>query len=281
MLCSEERVVFYAAEIVLALAYLHDMGLMYRDLKPNNVLLGADGHVQLVDLGGVVDQRGEVLGKINEVNGLVPLFAQTFGGIKPSTSSAVSSSAASAEDSDSGALEEGGNGTAARPKRKLSIMGTFGYMAPEMVIMLSQSSWQMEGYTTAVDWWSLGVTIFKLLTGFRPFSERNFGAFVEIATTMHEKNKPQLECASPEYAMLFQEVPFPPFVSAEAKSMISRLLDVNPTTRLGSGPTGVMDIKSHPFFRKLDWSLLELVRQGLISSILIYYENHDITLLQF
>jgi serine/threonine protein kinase len=49
----EERVRFYSAEIILALCYLHQRGLMYRDLKPNNVLLNDDGHIQLVDLGGV------------------------------------------------------------------------------------------------------------------------------------------------------------------------------------------------------------------------------------
>ena len=41
------------------------------------------------------------------------------------------------------------------------------YMAPEMVIMLGQTSVEKSGYTNAVDWWSLGVTIFKLLTGYR------------------------------------------------------------------------------------------------------------------
>jgi serine/threonine protein kinase len=39
------------AEVVLALGHLHSMGLMYRDLKPNNVLLDADGHIKLADLG--------------------------------------------------------------------------------------------------------------------------------------------------------------------------------------------------------------------------------------
>ena len=36
-----------------------------------------------------------------------------------------------------------------------------------MVIMLGQTSAEKVGYTNAVDWWSLGVTIYKLLTGFR------------------------------------------------------------------------------------------------------------------
>lgn len=55
---SETRARFYAAEVVLALGHLHSMGLMYRDLKPNNILLDADGHIKLADLGGVVDQEG-------------------------------------------------------------------------------------------------------------------------------------------------------------------------------------------------------------------------------
>jgi hypothetical protein len=49
---QEDRVKFYMAEITLALAYLHQRGLIYRDLKPQNILLNSDGHVQLVDLGG-------------------------------------------------------------------------------------------------------------------------------------------------------------------------------------------------------------------------------------
>ena len=38
------------------------MGMIYRDLKPQNVILNADGHIQLVDLGGVADVGGKVLG---------------------------------------------------------------------------------------------------------------------------------------------------------------------------------------------------------------------------
>jgi len=58
----EERVVFYSAQLVLGLAHLHSMGLIYRDLKPSNILLFVDGYVKLADLGGVVDVGGKVLG---------------------------------------------------------------------------------------------------------------------------------------------------------------------------------------------------------------------------
>ena len=47
----EEQVVLYAAEIALALNHLHEMGLLYRDLKPSNVLLTETGHVKLADMG--------------------------------------------------------------------------------------------------------------------------------------------------------------------------------------------------------------------------------------
>jgi serine/threonine protein kinase len=58
---SESQVRFYVAEIVEALHYLHGIGLIYRDLKPDNVLISSSGHVKLADLGGVSDTSGTVI----------------------------------------------------------------------------------------------------------------------------------------------------------------------------------------------------------------------------
>lgn len=42
---------FYCAEITLALEYLHKHGIVHRDIKPDNMLLSATGHLKLTDFG--------------------------------------------------------------------------------------------------------------------------------------------------------------------------------------------------------------------------------------
>ncbi|KAL6069364.1 Serine/threonine-protein kinase [Balamuthia mandrillaris] len=48
---SEERTRFYAAQIILALGHLHEMDIIYRDLKPENLMLDMDGFLCLTDFG--------------------------------------------------------------------------------------------------------------------------------------------------------------------------------------------------------------------------------------
>lgn len=97
---SESMAVFYAAELVLALEHLHSVGIVYRDLKPENCLLDVEGHVVLTDFG---------LSK-------VPVDGKTN-----------------------------------------TICGTAEYMAPEILMGLE--------YDITVDWWSLGILIYDMMTG--------------------------------------------------------------------------------------------------------------------
>ena len=106
---SEERAKFYVAEVVAALGHVHSLGLMYRDLKPSNILLDGDGHIKLADLGGVVDQSGQTLGKKSEL--VHPLFSTKY-------------------DENRDELVQG------QLKRRLSVMGTFGYYSSPHHLLL-------------------------------------------------------------------------------------------------------------------------------------------------
>ncbi|CAN6606018.1 serine/threonine-protein kinase Sch9p [Trichomonascus vanleenenianus] len=65
---KEDRAKFYIAELIVALEALHDNDIVYRDLKPENVLLDANGHVALCDFG---------LSKANLVGGRTNTFCGT------------------------------------------------------------------------------------------------------------------------------------------------------------------------------------------------------------
>ena len=54
-------------------------------------------------------------------------------------------------------------------------------------------------------------------------------------------------------AILSDEPPYPPHMPAESVSILQRLLDKEPKTRLGCGPTGAQDIMNHPYFRNVEW----------------------------
>ena len=58
MFLPEDLVRFYAIQIAIAIQDLHDLGFAYRDLKPENVLIGEDGYIKLCDFGAAVRMKG-------------------------------------------------------------------------------------------------------------------------------------------------------------------------------------------------------------------------------
>jgi p70 ribosomal S6 kinase len=166
---SEPVTVFYTAELLLALEHLHGIGIIYRDLKPENVLLNVDGHVVLTDFG-------------------------------------LSKSALDAQ----------------------TVCGTPEFMAPE--VMLEQT------YDKTVDFWSLGIMIFDMLTGSPPFTGNNRKKVMD--------------------AILHKKLVCPRYMTPYAKNLCDKLLRKNPAQRLGSGEKGCSAIKRHGFFRTVNWEQL-------------------------
>ncbi|KAF8443826.1 Pkinase-domain-containing protein [Boletus edulis BED1] len=105
--------------------------------------------------------------------------------------------------------------------------GTPEYIAPELL--------ESQGYTKTVDWWTLGVLLYEMMTGLPPFYDEN-------VNTMYQR-------------ILMDPLVFPSDISTEAKSVMTGLLQRDPTRRLGAN--GGEEIKKHPFFAKyVDWNLL-------------------------
>lgn len=48
---TESQAKFYFAELLLGLQHLHDMDIVYRDIKPENILIDIDGHLKVADFG--------------------------------------------------------------------------------------------------------------------------------------------------------------------------------------------------------------------------------------
>ncbi|KAK8200122.1 serine/threonine-protein kinase-like protein psk1 [Phyllosticta capitalensis] len=110
-----------------------------------------------------------------------------------------------------------------------SMLGTAEYMAPEVI--------QGKAYSFAVDWWALGALGCDLLTGSPPFTANNY-------TKTQEK-------------IVKQKLQLPYFLSADAKDLLTRFLRKEPNKRLGSNmPKDLQTIKSHRFFRRIDWKKL-------------------------
>ena len=56
----EDDARLYLAEIVLGLEFLHNNKIIFRDLKPDNIVLDAEGHVKLTDFGLSKENMGSV-----------------------------------------------------------------------------------------------------------------------------------------------------------------------------------------------------------------------------
>lgn len=109
-------------------------------------------------------------------------------------------------------------------------LGTPEYLAPEIL--------EDNDYGRAVDWWGVGVVMYEMACGRLPFYNRDH----DILFTL----------------IMVEDVKFPRNISNEAKSLLSGLLEKQPSKRLGGGPEDVRDIMSHPFFACIDWNDLVL-----------------------
>ncbi|KAF8817121.1 kinase-like protein [Phlegmacium glaucopus] len=131
---------FYSAQLVLAIQSLHKMGIVHRDIKPDNIFLDEEGHLVLADLGLAENIATFEGGEDMMEQFPVWVDARTKGG------------------DNFPLLWVGGH----NPLGTRGIAGTFWYTAPEV--------FRYERYSFGVDYWSVGLIYHELITGHIPFN---------------------------------------------------------------------------------------------------------------
>lgn len=248
---SEHAARFYVAEVLLALEYLHMLGIIYRDLKPENVLVREDGHIMLSDFD--LSLRCAVcptlvkssISSLESKNSsycvqpacIEPTCVMQPDCIQPACFAPRFMKSKPKKDKKTKPKNEIHNQVSPLPEliaeptsaRSMSFVGTHEYLAPEII--------KGEGHGSAVDWWTFGIFLYELLFGKTPFKGAG--------------NRATL------FNVVGQPLRFPesPSVSFAARDLIRGLLVKEPQHRLAYR-RGATEVKRHPFFQSVNWALI-------------------------
>ena len=139
--------------------------------------------------------------------------------------------------------DDGGN-----LSRTKSIVGTVAYMAPEIICMFGKRTAHADGYTTHVDWWSLGIAVYTMATGSPPFQQIGHALLKDVLEALFMESKQP-------YELLFYEV-FGcvdySLLDDTTKLLVNGLLEFTPGNRLGGE-----SLRSHCYFDGTCWDDVE------------------------
>lgn len=213
----EHLTLFYIAELVCAIESVHKMGFIHRDIKPDNILIGSDGHIKLTDFGLCTgfrwthdSKRYLPKGQHQRHHSMEPGQWDDEEPVKP--------------------LQLRKMQQEYHHDRSIahSLVGTPNYIAPEIL--------RRVGYKQLCDWWSVGVIMYEMIVGQPPF----------MAPTPSETQHKIMNWSQ------YLHIPQHAVMSRAAADLVLQFC-CDPSERIGKN--GAMEIKSHPFFSAIDWNV--------------------------
>merc|ERR1719410_1801573 len=216
---SESHTRFYMSELAAAINYVHELGYVHRDLKPDNVLISNQGHIRLSDFGlakSFQSSNDQQLGN----------WQQFVATLKQGDIQKMKEDDAKIQDQHHGRSKNGKREKVDR-KKLYSTVGTPDYIAIEVLYQ--------KGYDKKVDWWSMGVIMFECLVGYAPF----------------HANDPLATCRKIVRYERYFKIPNDIKLTKPAVDLMKAL--VCPAHRR----VGWDKIKAHPWFKKVNWSDLQ------------------------
>jgi len=239
---------FYVTEIICALEFLHAHAIVYRDLKPDNILIGGDGHVKLADFG-----LSKALPEVQHDDDYDGINGNGSSGGIPGTGSGCSNHGAFSS------LQV----LASEAKQRMrsstrSCCGTLVYMAPEVI--------EKTPYGKAADLWSLGAVIYDMLVGQPPFHVAASTSSLGLGDrsckpdrkTKHGCGRSNTNRSATKYNILHCNYKIPNGISSKSRSLINELLQLDVEHRLGGYEADFDLIRGHDFFQGIDWARVPL-----------------------
>mmetsp|Transcript_15309 Transcript_15309/g.17321 ORF Transcript_15309/g.17321 Transcript_15309/m.17321 type:complete len:682 (+) Transcript_15309:255-2300(+) len=224
---SADALRIQAAQIILGIDHLHQHGILYRDLKPVNVMLDRHGNAVLTDMGLCAKFRPSQFERdeIEHEDGVKPMEI-----LQPS---------------------------------QLKCVGTYGYRAPEVLAVSTKKkkkkkssnaqnqdsedaveSTVSKGYGPPVDYWALGVTLFYLNTAKYPFRPKAMRLTLALPSNGMKGTEEKLQSNAPNYKSEIDD--------EDLADCIRQLLIKDPDERLD-----LDGCQKHPFFSSINWTDLE------------------------